>query len=279
MPPPDAHPLLVGAQFQGTWSNYSDPVREKLLDELVAMGIRTVRIGVSWAMIQPDRPTAGDARLELGWGVPRVDSVVAMALARGLIVHATFGRTPAWANDGAGEAAAPTPERLATAVRFVAHRYQGKVSSWEIWNEPNLPKYFTDGTPAAIHEAALRRLPGHPPHGSADPVVFGGVNGNDWEFIKAAYQAARRAASTCSPSTPTSAGASRRRPGARAPSLVLRRTSRLVRQVQAEFHDLKPIWFTEFGWSTHANAPGTARVRAGGHRAAAGRATWSRLCS
>lgn len=27
-----------------------------------------------------------------------------------------------------------------------------------------------------------------------------------------------------------------------------------MRKVQADFADLKPIWFTEFGWSQHPNA-------------------------
>ncbi len=261
---PRTHPLLVGAQFQGTWSNYTDPVRKKLLDELVAMGIHTVRISVSWAMLEPDRPTPGDAGWSWSWGVPRVDSVIAMARQRGLTVHATFGRTPAWANGGAGEAAAPT--RLSDwrrAVHFVTNRYRGKVSSWEIWNEPNLPKFLIDGTPAGYTRLLCAAYPIIHRLAPTTPVVFGGVSGNDWSFIKAAYQAGAKGCFDVLAVHPYQRWGVP--PDAVAPDEEpwYFDNVRLVRQVQAEFHDLKPIWFTEFGWSTHANSASTPEYERG----------------
>jgi hypothetical protein len=247
---------LVGVQFQGTWSNYTDAQREKLLDDLVKMGVHTVRIGVSWAMLQPRQPTSSDSGWSWGWGIPRVDSVVSMALARGLIVHATFGRTPAWANAGAGEAAGPTKlSDWRRAVRFVATRYRGKISSWEIWNEPNLPNYFAGGTPASYTKLLCAAYPIIHAVSKDTPVVFGGVAGNDWRFIERSYQAGAKGCFDVLAVHPYQHWGLR--PGAATPNADPSYFGNvaLVRQVERRFHDLKPIWFTEFGWSTHANSP------------------------
>jgi hypothetical protein len=245
---------MVGVQFQGTWSTYTDAQRAELLDKLVAMGIRTVRIGISWAMIQPDAPTAGDPGWNWTWGIPRVDRVIAMARARGLVVHATFGRTPSWANGGKGETTAPA--NLADwrrAVAFVAHRYAGKVSSWEIWNEPNLPKFLTGASPTTYTRLLCSAYPIIHRQSPATPVVFGGVSGNDWQFISDAYQAGAKGCFDVLAVHPYQRWGYA--PGAPAPGPEPWYFSNvtLVRGVERDNDDLKPIWFTELGWSTHAN--------------------------
>ncbi len=257
-------PLLVGTQFQGTWSTYTDQQRKSLLDKLVAMGIRTVRIGISWAMLQPDRPTPGDGGWNWAWGIPRVDSVVQMALSRGLTVHATFGRTPAWANDGAGEGAAPTSiADWRRAVHFAANRYAGKVSSWEVWNEPNLPKYFVGGSPQAYTRLLCAAYPIMHSESPTTPVVYGGLNGNDWRFLDASYQAGAKGCFDVLAVHPYQRWGFP--PGAPAPDdepWYFPNVS-LVREVQRQHHDLLPIWFTELGWSTHPNLPGTPEYQRG----------------
>jgi len=248
----------VGVQFHGTWSNYTDAQRRQLLDQIAASGVQWVRIGVSWAMIQPRRPSETDAGWNWSWGIPRVDSVIDMARARGLRVRATFGRTPAWANDGAGEAAAPASlADWRRAAAFVAQRYAGKVSSWEIWNEPNHPKYFLNGTPTAYTALLCSAYPVIKSAAPKTKVVYGGTSGNDWQFIKATYEAGVKGCFDVLAVHPY-------QDAQWEPEMIATRTDRwyfsnvsLVRQVQLQYRDRKPIWFTEVGWSTHANAPGT----------------------
>lgn len=263
LPRPEQYPL-VGVQFHGTWSSYTNPQREQLLDNLVAMGVRTVRIGVSWAMIQPDRPSGDDHGWSWTWGVPRVDSVVQMALDRGLVVHATFGRTPAWANNGAGEAAAPADlTDWQRAVRFVATRYRDKISSWEIWNEPNLPTYFVDGTPAAYTRLLCAAYPVIREAVPTTPVVYGGLSGNDWRFLRASYQVGAKGCFDVLAVHPYQRYGYA--PGAQPPDDQpwYFANIELVRDVQEEFDDLKPVWFTELGWSTHLNEPETPEYQRG----------------
>lgn len=256
--------VLVGTQFQGTWSTYTDQERETLLDDLVGIGVRTVRISIAWAMLQPDRPVPGDAGWSWGYGVPRVDSVVQMALSRGLIVHATFGRTPAWANDGAGEGAAPTSlTDWRRAVSFVAHRYAGKVSSWEIWNEPNLPKYFVDGSPASYTQLLCAAYPIMHSASPTTPVAYGGLNGNDWRFLEASYRAGAKGCFDVLAVHPYQRWGFPPEAGAPSDEPWYFANIALVRDVQRRYGDLLPVWFTEFGWSTHANAPGTPEYARG----------------
>jgi polysaccharide biosynthesis protein PslG len=230
----------------------------------VATGVRSVRVGVSWAMLQPDRPTAGDGGWSWSWGIPRVDSVVHMALERGLVVHATFGRTPAWANNGAGEAAAPTSlADWRRALRFVVHRYAGKITSWEIWNEPNLPKYFSHGTAASYTRLLCAAYPVVHAESPSAPVVFGGVSGNDWRFVRAAYRAGAKGCFDVLGVHPYQRwGFAPAAPAPNSQPWYFANVA-LVRQVQREFHDLEPIWFTEVGWSTHSNGPGLPEYERG----------------
>ena len=247
---------MVGVQFQGTWSTYTDAQRAALLDKLVAMGVKSVRIGISWAMIQPRRPTPTDPGWNWSWGIPRVDSVVAMARERGLVVHATFGRTPPWANGDAGEPTAPTSlDDWRTAVRFVARRYAGKVSSWEIWNEPNLPKFFTGASPVAYTRLLCAAYPVVHAEAADTPVVFGGVSGNDWPFISEAYAAGAKGCFDVLAVHPYQRYGYPPAAPAPTPEPWYFANVRLVRGIEQHYHDLKPIWFTELGWSTHANTP------------------------
>ncbi|MGI8702676.1 MAG: cellulase family glycosylhydrolase [Nocardioidaceae bacterium] len=268
-PPADGPPrsqgrLLVGTQFQGTWSTYTDDERRTLLDDLVDIGVKTVRISISWAMLQPDRPTADDAGWSWTYGVPRVDSVVAMARSRGLIVHATFGRTPSWANDGAGEGAAPTSlADWRRAVAFVAHRYAGKVSSWEVWNEPNHATYFPNGTPESYTDLLCAAYPILHAAAPGTPVVYGGLSGNDWRFLEASYGAGAKGCFDVMAVHPYQrSGYSPDSPAPDEEPWYFSNVS-LIRAVQARNHDLLPVWFTEFGWSTHPNAPGTPEYQRG----------------
>ena len=128
----------VGAQFHGMWSSYTDHQRIEVLDTLRDAGIRTVRLDVSWAMLQPS-----DAMTYDPWGVGFVDRVIALCQARGISPLITFWLTPGWANGNRGERVLPSdPADYARAAHWAARRYAGRVLGWEIWNEPNVSTFW-----------------------------------------------------------------------------------------------------------------------------------------
>ena len=137
--------LQIGVQFKGMWSDYTDTQRRAVLDKLAAAGADSVRIDVSWAMLQPDSRDSFSA-----WGVGFVDKVVNMAVARGLTPLITLWMCPDWANGGRGDRALPTdPADFGRIAQWAGARYKGKVGGWEVWNEPNDNDFMRGADPAA----------------------------------------------------------------------------------------------------------------------------------
>jgi arabinogalactan endo-1,4-beta-galactosidase len=242
----------VGVQFHAMWSDYTDAQRTRVLDMLQAAGVKWVRIDYGWASVQPDGPGSW-AR----WYLDRGDTWVNAARARGMKVLMTFWMTPGWANGGKGTAVPPTdPAAYAHAAQGIAEHFRGRVSAWEVWNEPNLD-YFWGGSPAQ-YGATLRAA--YPAFKAGDPdaqVVFGAPTNNDLTWIKAAYAGGARDSYDVMATHPYQG------PADLAPETPDNGTMYVLSHVAA-VHDwmtsvgdgAKPIWFTEFGWSSHDNSPG-----------------------
>ncbi len=101
---------------------------------------------VRWAELQPGPDS---------WQWQTLDALVSGAEAHRMAVLLPLGMPPRWASAqpdqpsayGPGEAAMPRELALWQAyVTAVAQRYRGRVQAYEIWNEPNLPNFFS-GTP------------------------------------------------------------------------------------------------------------------------------------
>lgn len=244
----------IGVQFHGMWSSYTDPERMAVLDTLADAGLNTVRLDVSWAMVQPHDATGYDP-----WGVGFVDRVVAMCTTRGLTPLITLWLTPAWANGGRGERVLPDdPADYARAARWIARRYAGRVLGWEVWNEPNSADFLVGADPAAYAGLLRAAYPAFHAGDPGTPVVFGGLQYNDDEWITRAYAAGAGGHFDVLATHPYPGVADQ---SAHTPDDGTRWTlthAAVVRRVMAAHGDGdKPLWFTEFGWSTHANPPGT----------------------
>ena len=82
------------------------------------------------------------------------------------------------------------PADYADFVRYVAGRYAGRVSAWEVWNEENTQRFWSTGPSPSSYVPLLQAA--YPAVKQADPnalVVFGGVSQNDYAFIEGAYAA------------------------------------------------------------------------------------------
>jgi hypothetical protein len=245
-----------GVVYHGMW-DMTWPQRAALLDKLVATGVTWVRIGIPWATVQPNRPTAHDPGWGMGWGVPKADRVINQAVDRGLEVSATLGQTPGWANGGRGENYLPSdPATYAHAIRWMAHRYRDKVMSWEIYNEPNNDSQLITTVPEYVR-LLCQAYPAVHAGDSTTNVLFGGTSGVDAEFIGEAYE---RGAKPCFDTLAVHPYNGEYAPSVRARSddLWWWRNISDVRAVMGRHGDLaKPVWFTEYGWSSHSNSPGT----------------------
>jgi hypothetical protein len=117
-----------------------------LLDRVAEAGIGWIRIDFVWAVVEPE---PGVERWEL------YDAIVAEARARRLEVLALIAYTPAWATDGPAISGAPRDPADWSGFCFrAANRYRDAITHWEIWNEPNLERFWA-GDRAAYLETIL----------------------------------------------------------------------------------------------------------------------------
>ncbi|MDX1631503.1 MAG: cellulase family glycosylhydrolase, partial [Thermoanaerobaculia bacterium] len=127
------------ARSESPWGiNVHAPEEERLrllFDSTAAAGIDWVRIDFVWAVVEP-KPGLVD------WTV--YDEIVTAARARGLRVLALIGYTPAWATDGSRISGVPRRvHRWSDFCYRAARRYRDDILHWEVWNEPNLPRFWT----------------------------------------------------------------------------------------------------------------------------------------
>ncbi|WP_167098091.1 cellulase family glycosylhydrolase [Mycobacterium sp. DL592] len=136
------------------------------LDTLKALGVTDIRIAVPWAAVQPSNSTTYD------WS--KLDEVIDAASARDMGVLGVISATPSWA--GTLLIGHPDPTDYATFASAVATRYQGKISAYEVWNEPNGATFWSPPDAASYTELLKAAYPAIK---AADPsaTVIAGVLG------------------------------------------------------------------------------------------------------
>lgn len=127
-----------------------DPAtREAALAELDSLGVRNLRVILRWKDVAPDgdsatRPPNFDATNPAAYSWAQYDPVVAAARQRGWDVTLTIsGPVPKWATAARRDTVTrPSPSEFRQFTTAVGRRYGDVISTWSIWNEPNLPQFL-----------------------------------------------------------------------------------------------------------------------------------------
>jgi hypothetical protein len=250
----------LGVQFHCNWSFYTDADRLAVLDKLKAAGARWVRIDTAWSGME----SAHKGDRNAGY-IRMVDFCVDEARERGLKVLVTLWMTPGWANGGVSSRVPPANlQDYADFARWAAKRWRGRVAAWEVWNEPDPSQSFFRGS-AAQYVNLLKAA--YPAFKSGDPnalVLLGGPSSNDDRWVDQVYALGAKGSfdvlathpyQGIADAPPESADDGNRWWFTHLPA---------VRKVMLRHGDgAKPIWFTEFGWSAHADRPGVANWQRG----------------
>lgn len=139
--------ISPGAPLMGE----SDTDLARDLDAIRASGAGWIRVGSDWSIIEGTRGA-------FNWA--STDRVVDAARARGLQVLGLVLFTPRWAQDPSVPAG-NTHGRPASATAFgtfagqAAAHFAGRISNWEIWNEPNLSSFFAPRVDAPFYTSML----------------------------------------------------------------------------------------------------------------------------
>ena len=239
----------MGVQFHCTWSQ-TDERRAAIATMLASAGVRSVRIDIGWHSLQPRRRGLSD------WHVRLADRCVNLARARGMEVLGTLLWTPAWANGGRGQSVPPRRRAdFARFARWTARHFRGRVGAWEIWNEPNDPSFWRGS--ARQYVRLLRAA--YPAIKAGDRnalVVFGGLMQNDDRFLARAYAAGAQGAFDVMATHPYQGNAPPEAADDGDDWWLIAHVP-AIHELMARYGDgALPIWFTELGWSAHANPPG-----------------------
>lgn len=127
--------------------------RAELDTELAAMkdaGTSWVRFDIDWSAIES---TKGKQNWEV------TDQVVERARAQGLKILGVVAYTPEWARVPGAANTHGYPADIDAFAQFAqqaAQRYSSSISSWEIWNEPNIAAFFLPKPNVKVYAAMLK---------------------------------------------------------------------------------------------------------------------------
>jgi hypothetical protein len=252
---------VKGLETDHTWGvTRSD--RDQANAAIQDLGAQWVRLTMSWADIEPQQK--GSYAM-----LSHYDAAIASAAASGARIVITVYTSPTWAS---GLAEKDSPPRnaadYADFMRFAATRWGDKVDAWEIWNEQNLWGFWSTGPDPAEYARLLKAA--YPAVKGADPsalVVYGGVSFNDHHYIRNSYAFEPNLGDyydvmATHPYTPGNAPED---VWYDTDGQIHKQSFAAYREVREEMvahgDDDKPIWFTEFGWSTNTVQWGTTQAQ------------------
>jgi hypothetical protein len=105
---------------------------------------------VTWQDVEPDRNK---------WNFGLLDKEIALALAHHVEPIVPLANSPTWASARPQEPSSHQPGGAAEPanmddwrnyVRTLGMRYKGRVFQYEIWNEPNVPKFYSGSTASLV---------------------------------------------------------------------------------------------------------------------------------
>ena len=264
----------VGAVADITWGTSQADINNTI-SSMTAAGIKWVRAGVSWA--------AGEEHGKGVWNqgyLSQMDYAVGQARAAGMeVLMPIADGVPYWASADPAKYADASGHhwnkywRPANAsdfgdfMRAMVNRYKGfGVRTYEVWNEPNLSRFWPSG-PNAVEFTALLAA-AYPAVKAADPaatVLMGGLSKGDYNYLAQVYAAGGRPyfdAVAVHPYTgsvdPTwcwnQAGTTRLAIDAFCSIEEVRNT------MVANGDSAKTMWLTEFGWSTNSGSYGVTEA-------------------
>ena len=210
--PADRHDALAqGTPAPGHDFEYSTRIRPdvlddaelaKALDTAKAAGVTTLDYELGWE--ETDLGDSGGEKRTYDWS--ELDRLLEGAEARDMQISLLLTQTPDWVHPDLTQTESRGYVRELTApkgdaelqhwsnfVHDVVERYKGKVTHYEIWNEPNLSFFWRPEPDPAEYAALLRAA--YLSAKETDPeatIVFGGLSTNDLGYLNEYYEITKR---------------------------------------------------------------------------------------
>ena len=261
---------MAGLNAHLMWSDVSATEQDRQLDRIADAGAEIARVDVGWSSLEQTAKGTYER-----WYLDQLDTLVDKADKHGVQLLLTFTDSPCWASsapasvkqgcDGAWwdrgvQRYPPADARdYADALAFLVRRYGDRVAGWEIWNEPNLEYFFNTDDAPADYARIVRAA--YPAAKAADPsatVIAGSLSEAPVAFVEELFRHGIGGHFDAFSIHPYSGDASPLDPldGGSVKSSFARGVP-AVRDVLLSHGEDKPLWLTEFGWST-SNIRGSA---------------------
>ncbi len=126
----------IGVDAASSWLVKNEALRKPLAEIVRRAGIPWVRERISWSDTEPQKG-------RLTW--KRYQSTLDAFREQGIHVDQMWHDAPRWTHPLRPEATTPDDLRDAYQwVREAASHFSGSVSAWEVWNEMDLPSFWSD---------------------------------------------------------------------------------------------------------------------------------------
>lgn len=230
----------VNSHIASRYGNYD--VMNWPADVIAGSGAGWAREDFHWFWIEPEQ-----GRFQWDY----YDHMVDLLVGRGINIIGVLGHPPGWATPEPGDDPsgisfyAPDPQRFAEFAAAVVYRYRHRIMHWEIWNEPDNPQFWLPHPDPVAYAHLLSTV--YPIISAAAPeanVLIGGLNPFDPSFLQTIAEVGAWWAFDIinihpyvDPARPEDNG-------------EIGRAAIANIQNIASWAGGKPIWVTEFGWSS-----------------------------
>jgi len=251
----EAAPEYKGVHLHSLWESTSTADMQRELDLTDRTGANVIRADIAWSSLE----TGGKGQFS-DWYVKKLDDLVNTANAKGMKVIATVWSTPCWAssapeskkqgcqgawwNRGVTMAPPANNADYANIARWVTSRYGTKLAALEVWNEPNLDedRFWVGSNEAASYASMLKAAYPAAKAGNASvPVLAGSLAVGADSFVNAVYANGIKGSYDGMAVHPYNENSPE---NARWTGLDW------IRNLQKNNGDNKPLWLTEFGFSS-----------------------------
>ncbi|HLZ10028.1 MAG TPA: cellulase family glycosylhydrolase, partial [Chloroflexota bacterium] len=267
-----AHRPLLGVNLHPLQNIYSIYQPDQLLDRATETGATVVRIDVHWDWFEWTEPGVA------GWDSDQAQRLAAFlesAQRHNLPVLAVVMDAPCWASSDPRKVCGLTeqrynwreppanPDDFAAFLSRLVTRYGRQIRYWEIWNEPNLPQFWTRPDPVA-YVRLLRAA--YPAIKSSDPtatVLAGALAPIEpdqfgiptFDYVEAMYSAGAKGFFDALSFHPYTDGQSPVVDRPRWPAHSFGQSVPVLHAAMLRAGDASPIWLTESGWPTTPSCP------------------------
>lgn len=260
------HGRLIGVNMHPLQENYALKPSVRALRLAAQEGASVVRIDIHWSWFEWPGPGVAT------WYQPEVtdlDQFLGQAARLHIRVLATVLDTPCWAAARTGQRCGDpatyrgnhpplSPASFAGFLRRLVAHVGDRIQYYEIWNEPNLPRFWLRPDPRAytrLLQASYRAIKAENPSAT---VLGGATSGADVPFIRGMYRAGAKSSFDALSVHPYSSGRSPRDCSVPLHSFACGVAA--IHAVMARYGDPRPIWLTEFGSSIGTHSGDSAQA-------------------